>query len=96
MRNTTARGGDKMDNKITLDCSCGCSTLVIERHGNEYIVSIQSSYLRHMSFTLWGRIKSALKVLFGHPIYYADVYVEDNATMHRLLTGLEWLVEKTN
>lgn len=78
-------GGSRLEgNKIILDCDCGCSTLVIEGEGRDYSISIQSSYLHHHSFTLWGRIKSAVKVLFGQPIYYADIYIESGATLEQL------------
>jgi len=27
--------------------------------------------------TTWGRIKSAMTILFGKPVYYSDVYIND-------------------
>jgi hypothetical protein len=73
-----------MNNKetsVTLKCACGCSMLVVEKtiweDGEiDYNVSVQDSRYDHNYTTLWGKLKSALKLLFGKPVYYSDVYID--------------------
>jgi hypothetical protein len=73
-----------MDNKETsviLKCSCGCSMLVVEKTVWEdgeidYNISVQDSRYDHNYTTLWGKLKSALKLLCGKPVYYSDVYID--------------------
>jgi len=43
----------------------------------EYDISIQDSRYDHNYTTLWGRIKTASKILFGKPVYYSDVYLDE-------------------
>jgi hypothetical protein len=42
----------------------------------DYDISVQDSRYDHNYTTLWGRFQSAMKVLFGKPVYYSDVYIE--------------------
>ena len=42
-----------------------------------YDISVQDSRYDHNYTTLWGRLKSAMKVLFGKPVYYSDVYINN-------------------
>jgi hypothetical protein len=42
----------------------------------DYGISVQDSRYDHNYTTIWGRIKSAMKILFGKPVYYSDVYIE--------------------
>jgi hypothetical protein len=63
-----------------LKCDCGCSMLVVEKtvwdDGDiDFNISIQDSRYDHNYTTLWGKLKSAMKVLFGKPVYYSDVYI---------------------
>ena len=44
----------------------------------DYNISVQDSRYDHNYTTLWGRIKSAAKLLFGKPVYYSDVYIDDH------------------
>ena len=72
---------NKQETMIIQKCSCGCSMLVVEKtvwdDGEvDYDISIQDSRYDHNYTTLWGRIKSAMKILFGKPIYYSDVYID--------------------
>lgn len=65
-----------------LKCDCGCSMLVVDREEWDdgevnYNISVQDSRYDHNYTTLWGRIKSAAKVLFGKPVYYSDIYIEE-------------------
>ena len=43
----------------------------------DYNVSVQDSRYDHNYTTLWGRLKSAMKLLFGKPVYYSDVYIDE-------------------
>jgi hypothetical protein len=67
---------------VILKCDCGCSMLVAEKSEWEdgeidYNISIQDSRYDHNYTTLWGRLKSAMKLLFGKPVYYSDVYIDE-------------------
>jgi hypothetical protein len=42
----------------------------------DYNISVQDSRYDHNYTTLWGRLKSACKILFGKPVYYSDVYID--------------------
>jgi hypothetical protein len=42
-----------------------------------YNITVQDSRYDHNYTTLWGRIKSAMKILFGKPVYYSDVHIDD-------------------
>jgi hypothetical protein len=42
----------------------------------DYDISVQDSRYDHNYTTFWGRIKTALKILFGKPVYYSDVYID--------------------
>jgi hypothetical protein len=71
---------DKKETSIFLKCDCGCSMLVAEKtecdNGEmDYNIFVQDSRYDHNYTTLWGRIKSAAKILFGKPVYYSDVYI---------------------
>jgi len=70
------------DTTIMLKCDCGCSMLVVEKTEWEdgeidYNISVQDSRYDHNYTTLWGRLKSAMKLLFGKPVYYSDVYIDE-------------------
>jgi hypothetical protein len=43
----------------------------------DYDISVQDSRYDHNYNTLWGRIRSVAKILFGKPVYYNDVYIND-------------------
>ena len=73
---------NKKESSVRLKCSCGCSAVVVEKmewdDGEiDYNVSIQDSRYDHNYSTLWGRIKTASKILFGKPVYYSDVYIDE-------------------
>ena len=70
------------DTTIFLKCDCGCCMFVVEKSEWDdgevnYNISIQDSRYDHNYNTLWGRIKRAFMILFGKPIYYNDVYIND-------------------
>jgi hypothetical protein len=73
---------DSKETSIFLKCDCGCSMLVVEKSewddGEvDYNISVQDSRYDHNYTTFWGRLKSAMKVLFGKPVYYSDVYIDE-------------------
>jgi len=73
---------NKKESSVRLKCSCGCSTVVVEKtewdDGDiDYSISIQDSRYDHNYSILWGRIKTASKILFGKPVYYSDVYIDE-------------------
>jgi len=72
---------NKQETSVYLKCSCGCSMLVADKTVWEdgeinYNITVQDSRYDHKYTTIWGRIKSAIKILFGKPVYYSDVYIE--------------------
>lgn len=82
---------------ITLPCDCKCCMLVIEKtvwdDDINYNISIQDSRYDHGYNTLWGRVKRAVKTLFGKPIYYSDVHLEGEETFRQLVKDMNDLVE---
>ena len=73
---------DHKENMVWLKCDCNCSTFVVEKSAwddgtIDYNICVQDSRYDHNHNTLWGRIKSAWKILFGKPVYYNDIYVGD-------------------
>ena len=42
-----------------------------------YNITVQDSRYNHNNTTIWGRLKSAFKILFGKPVYYSDVYIDN-------------------
>jgi hypothetical protein len=72
---------NKKESSVMLKCSCGCSMFVAEKTVWEdgdisYNLTVQDSRYDHNYNTIWGRVKSAMKVLFGKPVYYSDVYID--------------------
>ncbi len=71
---------NKQETTVFLKCDCDCSMLVVDKsmwYDGEinYNITVQDSRYDHNHTTLWGRIKSASKILFGKHIYYSDVYI---------------------
>ena len=78
-------------------CECGCSMLVVEKtvwdNGDiDFDISIQDSRYDHNYTTLLGRIKSAMKILFGKPVYYSDVYFSKPEVYKNLVERMGRLV----
>ena len=87
---------DKKETAIFMKCACGCSMLVVERtewdNGDiDYDISVQDSRYDHNYTTIWGRIKSAMTILFGKPVYYSDVYIESPEKFRRFVEDLNKL-----
>lgn len=85
---------------FVLPCDCKCCMFVVEKTMWEdgdinYNITIQDSRYDHNYNTLWGRIKRAAKILFGKPIYYSDVHLNDEATFLKLVEDMDELA-KTN
>lgn len=73
---------NKQETTVMLKCDCGCSMFVVEKSiwddGEvNYNITVQDSRYDHNNATLWGRIKGAAKILFGKPVYYSDVYIDE-------------------
>jgi hypothetical protein len=91
---------NKKETTIMLKCDCGCSMLVVDREEwNDgevnFNVSVQDSRYDHNYTTLWGRIKSAAKVLFGKPVYYSDIYIEEPEKFRGFVEKLNELCPET-
>lgn len=71
---------EKQESMVLQKCECGCSMFVAEKTVWEdgdisYNLTIQDSRYDHNYTTFWGRLKSALTILFGKKVYYSDVYI---------------------
>ena len=76
------------DELIFLKCRCGCSMFVVEKtvweDGEVHInITSQDSRYDHANQSFLSRIKGALKILFGKPVYYSDIFI-DKENMHKL------------
>jgi len=56
-----------------------------------YNISVQDSRYDHNYSTLWGRIKSAMTILFGKPVYYNDVYINEPEKFREFVKQLNTL-----
>ena len=88
----------KKSQLIVLPCACKCCMFVIEKTAWEdgsidYDISIQDARYDHNYNTLWGRVKRALKILFGRPIYYNDVYLNGEEAFDQLIEDMKRLKE---
>ena len=95
---------DKIDNKagiqqessVYLKCDCGCSVLVVDKtvwdDGEiNYNITVQDSRYDHNYTTLLGRIKSAIKIMFGKPVYYSDIYIDRPEKFKKFVSKLNEL-----
>jgi len=87
---------DKKETAIFLKCDCGCSMIVVEKseweNGDvDYDISVQDFRYDHNYTTLWGRLKSVAKILFGKPVYYSDVYIGDTGKFRGVVEDLNKL-----
>ena len=83
---------------LVLPCDCKCCMFVVEKTMGEdgdvnYNITIQDSRYDHNYNTLWGRIKRAAKILFGKPIYYSDVHLNDEAAFLKLVNDMDELAQ---
>lgn len=86
--------------QIFLRCDDLAEMLVVDRtkwdYGDDdWNFSIQDSYIVK-NYSVLRRIKRALKVLFGKPVYYADVCVSDVNKIIEFRDKLTELIEKGN
>ena len=91
---------NKQETSVFLKCACGCSMLVVEKtvweNGEiDYDISVQDSRYDHNYTTLWGRFKSVMKILFGKPVYYSDVYIESPEKFRAFVEDLSKLCLET-
>ena len=89
---------DKKESSVRLKCSCGCSAVVVEKtkwdNGEiDYDISIQDSRYDHNYTTIWGRIKTAAKILFGKPVYYSDVYIDKPEEYKKFVEEMKTLID---
>ena len=65
--------------RIFLPCECGCANLLIQKYPDgDYGICIVDSYYKNTS-SIGARIKGALKVLFGKPIYFNDLVLYEES-----------------
>lgn len=64
--------------QIFLQCDCDCSNLVVTKYKDGgFMFGIYHNYVGFVPNSLKTRIKFAIKSLFGKPIYYSTVVVDD-------------------
>ena len=90
----------KKEATVRLKCTCSCSAVVVDKtewdDGDiDYVISIQDSRYDHNYTTLWGRIKTAAKILFGKPVYYSDVYIDKPETFNKFVEDISKLCVKS-
>ncbi len=83
-----------------LPCDCKCCMFVIEKSFREncdidYNISVQDSRYDHNYNTVWGRLKRAVMLLFGKPIYYNDLYIEDEESFKKFVADINDLANTT-
>ena len=89
----------KSKNKmVTLPCDCKCCMLVVEKTVWEdgdisYDISVQDSKYDHNYNTPWGRIKRAVRILFGKPIYYNDTHLEGTERFEKFVDEINNLIK---
>jgi hypothetical protein len=59
-----------------------------------YNISVQDFRYDRNCTTLWGRLKSALKILFGKPVYCNDIYIEEPERFIEFVKQLNVLCEE--
>jgi len=89
---------EKERNMVIRACDCRCCMFVVEKtiweNGDiDYNISIQDSRYDHNYNTLWGRIKRASSALFGKPIYFNDMYIENEEKYKQLIIEMQNLLE---
>lgn len=87
----------RMRNMIFLPCECKCCMLVIEKDFDsdgdaDYLISVQDSRYDHNYNTLWGRLKRAVKVLFGKPVYYNELCLSGEESFRKLVDDMNQLL----
>jgi len=59
-----------------------------------YNFSVQDSRYDHRNRSIWSRMQSACKIMFGKPIYYNDVYIGDPKKFNGFVKDLMELMEE--
>ena len=83
---------------ITLPCDCRCCMFVIKKAKWEdgdvnYNITVQDSRYDHNFNTPWGRIKRACRALFGKPVCFNDVHIEDEEKFRALIKDMTDLLD---
>lgn len=89
---------NKKTKNVTLKCGCNCCMLVAERTEWEdgeinFDISMQDSRYDHNNGSILNRIKNALKILFGKPVYYNDIFIEGEEGYRKLVKDMEKLLD---
>jgi len=53
-----------------------------------YNLTVQDSRYDHNYTTIWGKIKTALTIFSGKPVYYSDVYIDEPEKFHNFVAQL--------
>ena len=90
---------NKNEKTVTLRCDCRCAMLVVDKTVYDdgdilYNISAQDSRYDHNFNTLWGRLKRSCKILFGKPIYYNDICINDQQRFIDFVGELNGLIDR--
>ena len=58
-------------------------------------ISIRDSYLLDYNYTLWGRIKNAVRHIFKKPVDYNDIYINDPFRLRMFAIAVEESTKKS-
>jgi hypothetical protein len=93
---------NRIETSVYLKCDCNCSMFVVDKtvwdDGDiDYNITVQDSRYDHKNTSIGSKIKSAFKILFSKPIYYSDVFINNNPDKFRAFVGeLNELCESEN
>ena len=85
----------KVEKAIYLPCDDRCCTLVIRKdiwdeNDIDYEILVEDAYYYAYNGFV-GRIKRAIKALFGKPIVYNGLYLEGEEMIEHLISDLKYL-----
>ena len=84
---------DKKEKIIILPCDCKCCMFVVSKtkwsDGDiNYNITVQDSRYDHNYNTIGGRLKRAVKAIFGKPVYFNDVHLDGEEQYKKLVTDM--------
>ena len=88
----------KQEHCAYLRCDCNCSMFEVHKTiwpdgDTDYNIMVTDSRYDHNHTTMWGRIKSAYKILLGKPVYYSDVYISGDTDPDKFKNFVDELVK---
>jgi len=90
----------KKETTASLKCDNDVPVLVVvkrvyEEWDADYDITVQDSRCDNNCTSLWCRLKSAIKILFGKPVYFSDVFTEDTEKFRKFVEQLNVMCDET-